>query len=131
MHIFDKILIKFIVIGIVNTIIGTCIMFVLYNFIHCSYWISSGVNYFLTSILSFYLNKYFTFSNYQKGYRQIIRFILNILICYIIAYGLSKPLCYSWLTNTSKVIQDNVSMLVGMVIFTVLNYVGQRFFTFK
>jgi hypothetical protein len=26
---------------------------------------------------------------------------------------------------------DNVSMLVGMVLFTGLNYLGQRFFAFK
>ena len=37
------------------------IMFGLYNLAHCSYWVSSAANYILTSILSYFLNKYFTF----------------------------------------------------------------------
>ncbi|MBS4931083.1 MAG: GtrA family protein [Clostridiales bacterium] len=130
-RIIDKKLLKFLIVGIINTIIGMCIMFSLYNFLGCTYWISSSLNYVITSILSFFLNKYFTFGNHQRDYKQVVRFILNILVCYIIAYGLAKPLCLLLLSNNSKTIQDNISMLVGMCIFTSLNYLGQRFFTFN
>lgn len=129
--IIDKKLLKFLIVGVINTIIGMCIMFSLYNLLGCTYWVSSSLNYIITSVFSFFLNKYFTFSNYQSDYKQVIRFILNILVCYIIAYGLAKPLCLLLLSNNSKIIQDNVSMLVGMCIFTSLNYLGQRFFTFS
>lgn len=37
----------------------------------------------------------------------------------------------SLLANASVTVRDNVSMLVGMVLFTGLNYLGQRFFAFK
>lgn len=55
--IIDKKTIKFILVGIVNTIFGTTVMFVAYNMIGFSYWISSALNYILGSILSFFLNK--------------------------------------------------------------------------
>ena len=60
-----------------------------------------------------------------------MRFILNIAVCYFLAYGAAKPLVRLLLADSTQVIRDNVSMLVGMVLFTCCNYIGQRFFTFK
>ncbi|RKJ26672.1 GtrA family protein, partial [Butyricicoccus sp. 1XD8-22] len=72
---------KFILVGIVNTIVGTAIMFGLYNFAGFSYWISSSANYILTSILSYFLNKYFTFQHKERSIKSAIRFTINIAIC--------------------------------------------------
>lgn len=129
-NIIDIKTLKFLLVGILNTIVGTLIMFSLYNLAGCSYWLSSLTNYVLTSILSFFLNKYFTFKNKETSFSQVLRFILNIIICYIIAYGLAKPFVLWILSGTSTKIQENVAMLVGMVLFTCLNYIGQRFFAF-
>jgi hypothetical protein len=38
---------------------------------------------------------------------------------------------YHVLRNYSEKVRDNSSMLMGMVLFTGLNYTGQRFFAFK
>lgn len=122
---------KFILVGIVNTIVGTAIMFGLYNFAGFSYWISSSANYILTSILSYFLNKYFTFQHKESSIKSAIRFTINIAICYLIAYGLAKPLTLQFLSNADVAVQENVAMFVGMVLFTGLNYLGQRFFAFK
>jgi putative flippase GtrA len=35
------------------------------------------------------------------------------------------------LIDFNKTIQENVSMLLGMCLFIVFNYLGQRFFAFK
>lgn len=121
---------RFVLVGVVNTLVGMAIMFGLYNLAHCSYWISSACNYILTSILSFFLNKYFTFQNQEKSGAQAVRFAVNIAVCYLLAYGIAKPLCIWLLSGVSQIIRDNVSMLVGMCLFTVLNYLGQRFFAF-
>lgn len=129
-ELFDASMLKFIIVGIINTIVGTTIMFVLYNVAHCGYWFSSGMNYFLTSILSYFLNKYFTFQNKTKSWKMVIKFILNIVVCYFLAYGLAKPLVKLLLVGNKNVI-DNISMIMGMVFFTGLNYLGQRFFAFK
>ena len=130
-NIFGKQAFKFVLVGVLNTIVGALIMFGMYNFFHFSYWISSITNYVLTSILSFFLNKYFTFQNREKSFIQILKFAFNILICYGVAYGIAKPLTMHILLNQSVTIKENVSMLVGMCLFTALNFLGQKFFAFS
>ena len=128
---FDEKLLKFILVGVVNTLVGMAIMFGLYNLAHCRYWVSSAANYILTSILSYFLNKYFTFQNRERSVGQVVRFVVNIAVCYGLAYGIAKPLCLQLLANASTTVRDNVSMLVGMCLFTGLNYLGQRLFAFR
>ena len=127
----DISMVRFLIVGCINTAVGTCIMFGLYNLAHRSYWLSSAANYTLTSILSFFLNKYFTFQSKTWSFREVLRFILNIAVCYFLAYGAAKPLVRLLLSDAGEALRDNVSMLVGMVLFTCCNYIGQRFFTFK
>ena len=121
---------KFILIGFLNTIIGASIMFFSYNVIGLTYWVSSALNYILASIFSYFANKYFTFNKRGKSIKEIVAFIVNIFICYLIAYGVAKPLVGLFLTGTSISVSENVSMAVGMVIFVGLNYIGQRYFVF-
>ena len=128
---FGKQAIKFIMVGILNTAVGALIMFGMYNLFGCGYWVSSITNYVLTSILSFFLNKHFTFKNNEKSVVQVFKFALNIIICYGLAYGIAKPLVIYILSNQSATIRDNVSMLVGMCLFTALNFLGQKFFAFS
>ncbi len=121
---------KFLLVGIINTIVGTTVMFSLYNLLHCSYWISSAANYIVGSIVSYFLNKYYTFRVTERSMKYVIRFIVNISVCYFIAYGVAKPLAGYLLSSATLQIQENGALLVGMCIFVVLNYLGQRHFVF-
>lgn len=127
----DAKLLRFIIVGCINTLVGTAIMFGLYNLAGCSYWLSSAANYTLTSILSFFLNKYFTFRSKGSTGKQIIRFAVNIAVCYLLAYGIAKPLTLHLLSGMETRIQENIAMFVGMCLFTGFNYLGQRLFAFK
>lgn len=127
----DPTVYRFILVGIVNTLFGTAIMFVFYNVFHFSYWWSSASNYFFGSILSYFLNKSFTFRYGKTDFRSIAKFTVNILVCYLLAYGIAKPVMRYMLSGYSVSIQENVSMVLGMILFVGLNYLGQRFFAFK
>ena len=122
---------KFILVGVANTAFGTGIMFVFYNVFHLNYWVSSAANYVFGSILSFFLNKYFTFRAKKRSWSEIARFVLNISVCYGLAYGLARPLIRHILASAAVSVQDNAAMLVGMCVFVGLNYLGQRFFVFR
>ena len=128
---FDKTFQKFILVGILNTLIGTGVMFMLYNLLHFSYWFSSAANYVVGSIVSYFLNKHFTFKVSKKSPLFIFKFIINIALCYFAAYGLARPIAAYLLSSMSAAVQDNVSMLFGMCFFVGLNYIGQRFFVFS
>ena len=128
---FDKTMIKFVLVGLFNTLVGCGTMFLLYNLANCSYWLSSAANYVVGSIVSFFLNKYFTFQNRERSWKQVGKFIVNVAVCYLIAYGAAKPVVMWLLSNQPVKVQENVAMFVGMGLYTVLNYFGQRFFAFR
>ena len=142
---FDVKFWKFILVGVLNTIVGTGLQFVLYNCTPLNQmattgtWIASSVSYCLASIMSYFLNKYFTFKNNEKGWKPVVRFAVNIAVCYGIAYGLAIPLTsyictqnnismFGWTVETFA---SNASMIIGSCLFVGLNYIGQRFFAFK
>ena len=106
-------------------------MFVFYNIFHLSYWLSSASNYFFGSILSYFLNKYYTFQYKKRDWKVVVRFAANICLCYLVSYGIAKPLVSALLSGFSVAVRENGAMLCGMCIFVVLNYLGQRFFAFK
>ena len=130
MNFIDKKLLKFLLVGIINTIIGAGVMFFLYNVIHTGYWFSSACNYIVGGLVSFFLNKYFTFSNNEKSIKQVLLFILNLAICYVIAYLVAKRAVYLLLSSQSETIRGNIAMLCGMIFYTILNYIGQRLIVF-
>lgn len=127
----DASVIKFLLVGVVNTLVGTGIMFLLYNLAGCPYWPSVCANYICGGIVSYFLNKYFTFQNKERSWAQVGRFIVTVAACMLIAYGLAKPAARWALSGAGEKVQENVAMLVGMGLYTVLNYFGQRFFAFK
>lgn len=127
---FDITFWKFIIVGVVNTLFGTGVMFLFYNVFHFSYWVSSASNYIFGSILSYFLNKFFTFQSKKNTGKTLVKFVINISLCYLVAYGVAKPIVKWMLGGASVTVQDNLAMLVGMGLFVILNYCGQRFFVF-
>jgi len=128
---FDLKFLKFILVGIINTIVGSAIMFLLYNLAHFSYWLSSACNYCFGSVLSFFLNKYFTFNVRHWSAFMVIAFVMTIVFSYLIAYGISKPAMNYLLRDSPQKIRENAALFVGMCLFTGLNYLGQRLVVFK
>lgn len=127
----DASVVKFLLVGVINTLVGTGIMFLLYNLAGCPYWPSVCANYICGGVVSYFLNKYFTFKNKERSLAQVGRFIVTVTACMLIAYGLAKPAVRWALSGAGEKVQENVAMLVGMGLYTVLNYFGQRFFAFQ
>ena len=122
---------KFLLVGALNTLVGSGIMFLLYNFAGCSYWLSSAANYVIGSIISFFLNKNFTFQNHERSWKPAARFIINVAVCYLIAYGAAKPLVLALFSGQDTKFQENVAMASGICLYTLFNFFGQRFFAFR
>ena len=137
LRLFDKKLLRFILVGLFNTLMGAVTMFGFYNLLRMGYWGSSALSYFLCSVISFFLNRNYTFGD-KGGYGPAaLKFAANIVICYALAYLAAKPLTLYILEALAKdlpaiapALAEQFAMLVGMVFFTGLNYLGQRFFVF-
>jgi putative flippase GtrA len=122
---------RFILVGVINTLVGGAFIFLLYNVVEIGYWWSSAVSYVLISILSFFLNKYFTFGVRHWSVFMVFSFILTIIISYLIAYCIAKPAMNYLLRGNSQKIRENTALFTGMCLFTGLNYLGQRLIVFK
>ena len=131
--IFDGKLLKFLLVGVLNTLLSAAVMFLLYRLAGFGYWGSSAVSYLLGGILSYFLNKRFTFENHDSVLWTAVRFALTVAVCYLAAYSLAKP-AVAWVLSSAKLPEawvDQLSMLFGMALYTFFNYLGQRFFAFR
>ena len=128
---FDATFLKFMLVGVVNTLVGTAVMFFCFNVLAWSYWLSSALNYMVGSIVSYLLNKRYTFQHKEHDWSTVWKFIVNVTICYVLAYGFAKPLVTWMLSGLSSNIQGNAALFVGMVLFVGFNYIGQRFWAFS
>lgn len=126
---FQQVL-SFGIIGVINTLVGILLIELFYNVFHWNYWISSMTSYTIGSIYSFFANKKLTFKIQGNTKNTAVRFVINTVICYGIAYGLAKPLVRVILADMSRKTIENVALIVGMGLFIVLNFLGQKFFVF-
>lgn len=123
--------VSFGIIGVFNTLLGLVLIELFYNVLHWNYWVSSITSYVIGSIYSFFANKKLTFQVKGNTRRTAIRFVINTIVCYSISYGLAKPLMRKLFADLSRKAVENIALLVGMGLFIVLNFFGQKFFVFK
>lgn len=123
---------KFLIVGIINTILGFAFMSILYDSFHLGYWLSTALTYLVGNILSFILNRSFTFHYAKNNYKVKIKFTINVVLCYLVAYGFScfaiKPYLINCFSEKSVV---KFLMFISIGFYTILNYTGQRFWVFK
>ena len=123
--------IHFGMVGVINTLMGWGIMAVLYNLIHLSYYLSSGISYFIGSVFSYHANAKVTFKVENRDKLLPWRFAVNIIVCYLIAFSVAQPLVRRVLSSQSAAVVDNVAMVLGMGFFIVMNFFGQKLFVFR
>lgn len=128
--IIDKSFFLFLLVGISNTLLSAVLMFALEGL---GYWPSTAIAYILGAVLSFFLNKKYTFKNNDTVLKSALRFGLNIIMCYILAFFLAQPIADKLLSflNVTPIWQERLTKLFGMGLYTLINYFGQRFFAFK
>ena len=131
---FDRSMLIFLLIGLGNTLLSQGVMQGLYA-LGAGYWWSSAIAFALTALLSYALNKRFSFRNTDSVGSTLWRFALVVAACYLLAYSLARPLTASllrrFLPAAEESLVEKLAMLTGQVLYTGLNYLGQRFFAFR
>ncbi len=121
---------RFLLVGVGNTLLSMVIMFLLEGL---GYWPSTAIAYAAGAVMSFFLNRYFTFHSEEGFARSAVKFAVNVAVCYLIAYSLAQPIARWILSGTAipALWQERLTKLGGMALYTLLNYFGQRFFAFR
>ena len=69
----------------------------------------------------------------MRGAGGALRFVLNITVCWLLAYGLAQPIMARLLAETalSEQLKGNLTLLAGSGLFVILNYGFHRRVAFK
>lgn len=118
---------RFLLVGVLNTIVGLSSIYLLLTLIGLPYWPATFFGNGVGAACSYVLNKRFTFRASVPLGRSVWKFALVTLACYLLSYWLAE-----WLTAAlPSGWAENLAVLVGSAFYTVLNYLGHRYFTFR
>ncbi|MBY6035819.1 GtrA family protein [Fictibacillus nanhaiensis] len=125
--------VRFLLVGVVNTAIGLSVIFILMNGFLLSYWVSTFTGNLIGAAASFILNRNYTFKSNTSIFKGSLRFGAVVLICYFLSYRLSVQLVNVHLSSQDLLLisQNDVSVILGSILYTLSNYAGQRYFVFK
>ena len=126
--------IRFLLVGVVNTIVGLSAMYLFLHGFSFSYWVSTFLGNIIGACVSYILNRSFTFKSNAAIGTSMVRFAIVILVCYFISYFLGQKIAlylFSQLLFLGTKYAQDAAVLFGTGIYTIMNYLGQRIFVFK
>ena len=126
--------VRFIIVGVLNTLIGLSVIFICLNLAGLGYWTSTIIGNAVGAVNSYVMNKRFTFQSKASVSSTLWRFMLVTVICYIAAYWIGAEAA-RWLIapvfpQAGETALNNAAALLGSGLYTVMNYVGQKKMTF-
>lgn len=145
LSLFDIKMWKFLLVGVLNTIVGEGLKALLLAVTPLGPLPCSAISTVIASVMSYFLNRYFTFKYQGDTLRSVLRFSLNIVVCYVLSHAISLLLIYPLLTgapdgwfaglrlfsDAKKTAADYIATYSGSCLFVGFNYLGQRFFAFR
>ena len=142
--------IKYGVVGIMNTLLTAFTIWLMMHFIFnaqrgnevssVAISISNIVGYAVGLINSFIWNRKWTFKSNSNWQADLLRFIVAFLICYIpqllLVNGLNNyanlpSLELTFLNHSFFVTSAYICQLIGIIFYTVLNFLSNKYYTFK
>lgn len=132
---WDRSLLIFAIIGGLNTIVSYVGSFALENFAHWGTYPATLTMYAICSVASFYFNRKYSFQSKAPLGQSIFRFTVVVAVCFHLSYLLNHfamPFMRQhWFPDISDMWYSAIKLLGIQVVFTLLNYVGQRVWAFK
>lgn len=117
--------IKYGVVGLSNTLITALVIWVMMKMLGCSDVLSNAIGYAAGVLNSFIWNKQWTFKSSAGWVSSGVRFGIVFAIC----YGLQLLLLLYLNANLS--IDPYYNQLIAMAFYTVINFILNKWYTFK
>ncbi|OIP82278.1 MAG: hypothetical protein AUK44_08150 [Porphyromonadaceae bacterium CG2_30_38_12] len=124
-NVFHIQLVKYITVGILNTLLTLTIIWLLTIIFSFSPYFANIIGYVIGLINSFLWNKTWTFNNRNKITPTLIRF----LIAFLLAFSVEFVNLHLMLNYTE--FEPFTCQLISNVIYTFMNFILSKYFTFK
>jgi putative flippase GtrA len=118
-------LVKFGLVGIVNTIICICFIFLFMLWVKFNPYISNIIGYSIAVLNSYVMNKVWTFSSKKPHKATLPKFIWIFFLCY------AFQLMFLHICIQQLAINNGLSQLLAMIIYTISSFVGHKLYSFK
>lgn len=116
---------RFIIVGIINTIIGYSLIMLFFHIFSLTYGVSYFLSYIIAFSISFFLNRQFVFESKNKKLKEFLKFIVAFLISYSISY------VFLYIFIEYKVLNENIAFFAGMIVYSTIFYLLNKYMTFK
>jgi putative flippase GtrA len=116
---------KFLLVGILNAIIGLGVIYTTYNLLDMDYKLSNVLGYGCGIVNSFIWNRRWTFRSKKDPKPQVLLFFLM----FGVSYGLNLGATVLFVEVIR--IPPNIAQLVGIFFYTTSNFFGNKFVTFR
>lgn len=130
--------IKYAVVGVMNTLVTLIIIFVCKSLMGVNEYVANALGYVGGLINSFMWNRTWVFHAGSGWKRQAVRFGLGFAICYALQFAivwtLTERTPYGnmvWDIYGFSISGYGVATLIGMVAYTLANFVYNKLFAFK
>jgi len=117
--------IKYGTVGVINTLLTLAIIWLMRNVFHTSLVVANATGYVLGFLNSFLLNRSWTFKSFNNWKKEFLKFLIAFAICYLIQLGVVL------LLEKYTGLKEAYNVLIGMAVYTALNFLVNKYFTFK
>jgi len=120
--------VRFVVVGVANTLVDFMVFFFCHNILGIYYTLSQGIGYSFGVLNSFIFNKIWTFEskvNKKKTAMEFVRFIMiNGISLLVSIYGISYLV-------SSMEINVYIAKIIVTLLAQIINYLGYKIWVFK
>lgn len=123
-RVIENELIRFLLVGGFNTLIGYGVFFILFACFQLTPYISNAFGYIVALIVAFGLSKKFVFrSTYQKG------MVTKFIVAFLIAFGFNQFVLLLTIEYTPLI--PEIAQILAMVSYTLIFYLLNKYFVFS
>ena len=118
-------LVKFGLIGVINTIFCVCFILFFMLWLEFNPYISNIIGYSVAVLNSYVLNKVWTFSSKIPARATLPKFIFIFFLCYALQFIFLHICLHEFKMD------NNLSQLLAMAIYTISSFLGHKLYSFK
>ncbi len=130
--------VKYAVVGVINTMVTLVVIFVCKSLLGVPEVLSNALGYIAGVVNSFLWNKTWVFRSKKSFRREAVKFTIGFALCYALQLGvvlginLHSPISgMEWNIMGFTLSSYGVATLIGMVVYTMANFVYNKTIAFK
>lgn len=131
-------LIKFATVGVINTFVTLCTIFICKSLLSINPYVSNAIGYGVGLVNSFLWNRRWVFDGRQgRMGRQGVLFLVGFALCYVVQLAVVSGLMLTSMADVEVLILGftlsgyGIATIIGNIIYTIANFLFNRQLTFR